>query len=290
MNSLLSQLLIIIEQGLLYLPLVLGGYLVISLMQIPDLSIESAVLIGAIAGNAGACVFSAAGLGLYVGIVVAGFAGAAVGVGAALLHVYGRLSHLLSSIIMLGFCQGLSLLFMGASHRPVVHEVIKLMLVPGYPVLPILVGCGFLVSLLMCYFLKTKLGLICAFYGDNPRFLVNHRISSAYVVCMGMGIANALAGITGFLLGQVNGFIDVGMSFGTPLVCITALVLGQLLTSVKKVLAVVVPLVGVFAYFASQTILLKSGIDLRFFQLMQAVFLVIVFLSRRSRYQHTLGV
>jgi len=92
------------------------------------------------------------------------------------------------------------------------------------------------------------------------------------------------------LLGQVNGFIDVGMSFGTPLVCITALVLGQLLTSVKKVLAVVVPLVGVFAYFASQTILLKSGIDLRFFQLMQAVFLVIVFLSRRSRYQHTLGV
>lgn len=42
---------IIFEQTLIYLPLVLGAYCSISLVKVPDLSIEAAYVFGAILGK-----------------------------------------------------------------------------------------------------------------------------------------------------------------------------------------------------------------------------------------------
>jgi ABC-type uncharacterized transport system permease subunit len=46
----LDTLLIILEQCLIHVPLLLGAYITISLMKLPDLSIESAYVSGAITG------------------------------------------------------------------------------------------------------------------------------------------------------------------------------------------------------------------------------------------------
>ena len=42
-----NTLLVTLEQTLLYVPLVVGGYISISLMKVPDLSLESAFIFGA---------------------------------------------------------------------------------------------------------------------------------------------------------------------------------------------------------------------------------------------------
>ena len=47
----MNTLLIIIEQICLYLPLVFGAYISMSLLKLPDLSIETAYVFGAILGS-----------------------------------------------------------------------------------------------------------------------------------------------------------------------------------------------------------------------------------------------
>ncbi len=291
MYSLLQQGLIITEHTLLYAPLILGAYFVIGLMKIPNLSIESAMLIGALAGSFATTAMPGGPLAsLVIGLAAAFVAGSTVGLAAGLLNAYGRLSHLLCSIVIVGFAHGASLLVLGGSHKSLTNHAALNMLsfIPAHPTLPILLLTGVGAILCMAYLLKTRLGITCAFYGDNAQFLASHKISTTYSVCAGLAIANALAGISGFLVAQNNGFIDTSMAHGIPLLCITALMLGKTVNPTKATISAVQPLIGIACYFVVQSCLLHIGIDLHYFQLVQAVVLTCLFLMQKSPI--TLGI
>ncbi len=293
MISVLQHIGIIGEQTLLYLPLLFGSYLAISLMQIPNLSIEGALIIGAIAGSSVYTGTNSHTLSLIAGLVCAAVSAGTVGVGAGLLHAYAKLSHLLSSIVMMGGIYGISLLLMHGSHRslnPTDNHLNMLSIFTQYPAFVTLVILGIIISILMCFFLKTKLGATCTVYGDNPRFLTNHRISTPYIICVGLGLANALAGISGYLIAQHNSFIDTGMGAGIPLLCITALMLGKIFSSAHKPIVFVLPILGTVSYFSMQTILLLIGFDLHYFPLVQAAVLTVIFFTQRSRHDFTIGI
>ncbi len=46
----IAMFLVVLEQSLLHIPLVIGAYVSLSLLKVPDLSIESAYVVGAIVG------------------------------------------------------------------------------------------------------------------------------------------------------------------------------------------------------------------------------------------------
>lgn len=293
MINVLQHIGIIGEQALLYLPLLFGSYLAISLMQVPNLSIEGALIIGAIAGSSAYTVTNSHTLSLIVGLACAAVSAGAVGVGAGLLHAYAKLSHLLSSIVMMGSVYGTSLLLMHGSHKslnPADNHLNMLSLFTQYPTLATLLALGIIISLGTYFFLKTKLGVTCTAYGDNPHFLTNHRISTPYIVCVGLGLANALAGISGYLIAQHNSFIDTGMGAGIPLLCITALMLGKIFSLTHKPIVFGLPILGTITYFSLQTVLLLVGFDLHYFTLIQAAVLTIIFFTQRSRHDFTIGI
>lgn len=292
--------LVILEHVALYLPLLLGSYISFVLMKIPSLSIESAYVFGAVAASWIVMMDSNQDLlVLILALMVSFIGGALVGMMAALFSQKAKFSHLLSAIITIGFFHGIVQWSMAGSHLqlPTDHNVLRYFAwIPQYPELVMVCLIALLVLMLVYYFLQTELGVSCAIYGDNPHFLRNYRIHQSYVVTIGLAMSNGLVGISGYLIAQSNGFVDLSMGSGIPLFCISSLIIGKSLCwNLKSIIQILIPITGVAGYFMLQFFLLKFGFDLRYFTLVQATIVAILLMtlsrwSSGSSVQDSLGL
>jgi len=293
----IDTILIIIEQCLMHVPLLCGAYITISLMKLPDLSIESAYVSGAIIG---AYVVTCTGtlpvsMQLPIVIIASLLGGAIVGMTSSILTQYAGLPHLLSSIITFGVFYGINQLIAGsyislsAYQNPLLSNGIE-----RHPEMVALALIATIVVASIYLLFKKQLGYAFALYGNNPHFLRHHGISIPYVFIVGVVMSNALAGLSGYLFAQSNGFADITMGFGKALLCITALILGKVIVQSKQPIVILMPLVGCCAYFTLQQMLLKVGFNLKYFTTIQALvtlcILVLTYRKQTKKHIDHLGV
>lgn len=282
----INTLLVILEQSLMHLPLMLGAYVSFSLIKVPDLSIESAYVVGALLGSQILIKMQNLPLGIaaLVVIIVSCAGGALVGLTSSLLTQKGSLPHLLSTIITFGLFHGMSQLIAPA-YLSLSLTNNPLLIGPAIPQHPELITLASIccVIMLSAYFLfKTQLGYSYAVYGNNSYFFKNYGISTSFIFLTGITLANSLAGLSGYLIAQSNNFAELNMGLGKALLCITALIVGKRFVHSKKPLSLAVPLVGTIAYFTIQQLLLKAGFNLKYFTAVQAL-LVLCLLLVSSR-------
>ncbi|HEX4068931.1 MAG TPA: hypothetical protein VHX42_02435 [Candidatus Babeliales bacterium] len=287
----IDVLLIIIEQCLMHIPLMLGAYITISLMKIPDLSIESAYVFGAII--AAQCIALTDTLPMVIQLPIVIIAslcgGAVVGLTSSMMTQYAKMPHLLSSIITFGIFYGINQLIAGSYISLSAYE--NPLISAGIERHPEMVTLAVLVCIVVASFsfLFTKqIGYAFALYGNNPHFLRHHGISVSYVFIVGVVLSNALAGLSGYLFAQSNGFADITMGFGKALLCITALILGKVIVRPMKPINIAMPLVGCLAYFVLQQLLLRVGFNLKYFTTIQALvtLCILVLTYRKKTKQH----
>lgn len=246
----------ILGQLLIALPLALGAYLTLSLLKLPDFSIESAYLFGAVMA------YLAGDLSLPLVLLSAGFGGAFVGAIVSTLNQCLKLPFLLAAIITNGLFHGTTQYLLGTSLQSF-HLVLRISELIFLSAVSIgLIG-------VMIVVLRSQLGYSLAIYGNNPLFFEHHRVSRKYIVFSGVLLGHACAGISGFLFASSNGFVDLTMNSGVILLCLTALILGKSLIRTSRP-NLLVPLVGLFAYFCVQQTLLHIGLNLKYFNLFQA--------------------
>ena len=275
-----NMILVIIEQTMLHLPLMFGAYISFSLLKVPDLSIETAYVVGAIFSS-----YPLLGMSTLPGVIMmitvictSLIGGALVGMVSSLLTQKAHFPHLLSSIVTFGLFHGInqfvSSVYVSLS---VARNPLALCdVVPQHPELVMLIGIGVLVAMLMYGLFRTQIGYSYAVYGNNPQFFSNYGISTSFVFITGIMIANAVAGLSGYLFAQSNSFIELNMGVGKALLCITALILGKSLVSTKKPFSLYIPLVGTSAYFAVQQVLLKMGFNLKYFTAVQSLLVLCI--------------
>ena len=261
------------EQALIALPLLIGAYISFSLMKVPDLSIESAFVFGATLA-----VSFQGPAGLFGGALIGG---ALVGLTTGVLNQVFRLPILLASILTNGLFHGLTQLTLGTAIYSFSNRYNPLNLLP-FGELGMLIAVGVVLCFVIGLFLKTQLGLSYAIYGDNPSFFGHYRISTRFVVLSGLVVANACAGLSGYLFAQSNGFVDLTMGFGTILLCLTALVLGKMVVRLKHP-TVLVPIVGVLLFFALQYAVLRVGLNLKYFNAFQAILVLGALIMMRKK-------
>lgn len=290
--------LIIIESACKYFPLVLGSYCTISLMKIPDLSIESAYVCGSIIGARALFLSNSWPLPLcFVFTIAASIAGGMlVGLTSSMLTHKARFPHLLSSILTTGFFHGINQFFLGTSNTSMTrHRNLMGLLdwLRRYPELIEFVIAFVLLSVIAYFFFRTQLGTSLAVYGNNPRFFEHYGISTQFIFLTGVLISNGLAGMAGFFDAQASGFVDINMGAMKALFCITSIILGKTLVSPKKPYSVWVPIVGTFAYFVIIQFLLKVHFNLKYFTLVQSLIvagiLIVKYQNSRTRTNH-LGI
>lgn len=277
----------ILEQSLMHLPLMLGAYISFSLIKVPDLSIESAYVFGAILGSKILIGMPSMPMGITLLLVITAslFGGALVGLTSSIVTQKGKLPHLLSSIIVFGLFHGMAQYISNAyvSLSSFNSPLQPFSFNSQNPELPLLLIIGLIVSLLIYYLLKTQLGFAFAVYGNNPNFFKHYGISTTLIFIVGICLSNALAGLSGYLFAQSNNFIELNMGLGKALFCISALILGKSLVGSKKPMTLTIPIVGTFIYFTLQQLLLKVGFNLKYFTAMQAA-IVLVILIYTYRY------
>lgn len=278
----LSTFLVIVEQCMLHLPLIIGSYISFSLLKVPDLSIESAYVVGAIFGSYMLTYMSHAPMGLAMIIIALAslVGGALVGTTSSLLTQKGTFPHLLSSIITFGLFHGInqfiSLTYVSLNKTGSPLDLFNF--ISHHPELPMLILISAIVTCVIYVVLTRQIGYAYAVYGNNPHFFSNYGISTSFVFITGIMLANALAGLSGYLFAQSNNFIELNMGLGKALMCITALILGKALIRIEKPCSIIVPLTGTAAYFTIQQLLLRVGFNLKYFTAVQAVLVLCILL------------
>lgn len=250
----------ILNQALIAMPLLMGAYITLSLLKLPDFSIESAYLFG------GVMAYVAGNVPLPLIVLSAMLGGAMVGAIASTLNQCLKLPFLLAAIITNGLFHGLTQYVLGTSMRSF-HP--SLMISEHF--LFILVGISLLTVALFSF--RSQLGYSLAIYGNNPFFFRHHRTSGCYVMFFGVMAGHGCAGVGGFLFALSNGFVDLTMNFGLILFCLSALILGKSLIRTNRP-NILVPLVGLMSYFCIQQSLLHVGLNLKYFNSFQALFIL----------------
>jgi len=280
--------LVISEFVSLYFPLVLGAYITISLMKIPDLSIEAAYVCGSIMGVR--MLFLTNKLPLFPAAILCFaasiFGGILVGLTSSLLTSKAKFPHLLSSILTVGIFHGANQFFLGTSNISITSQrnlIGLLNYIRRYPELPALLLVMLILLLLGGIFLRTKLGTSLAVYGNNPRFFENYGISTQFIFITGVMIGNGLAGLGGFFDAQASGFVDVNIGAMKALFCINSIILGKTLVGGDKPFSVWVPLAGSLTYYTIIQLLLKVNFNLKYFTMVNSIIVAIILVTR---YRH----
>ncbi len=272
---------IVFEQAGISLPLLFGAYISFALIKVPDLSIESAYLFGAL--------FAVYPLQLLQGypplmvfgitLLVSMLGGLLVGATSSSITYFGKIPHLLSSIITVGLCHGLFQLLSPpyASLAAYENPLIMLPYLEKHPEFFTIVCICLGIVMALAYGLRAPWGYSLAILGDNPTFFSYFKVHRGFVFITGIMMANALAGISGYLFAQTNSFVEMNMGLGRALFCITALILGKAIIA-KKSLAYLVPVVGSLVYFFLQQLLLKCGFNLKYFTSVQAGLILVILL------------
>lgn len=294
---------IIIEQSLLHLPLVLGAYVSLSLLKIPDLCLEAAFVFGAIC-SAQVLLFCGGVQGpisFLLVLIASILGGCIVGLIASALTYYANFPHLLSSILVIGFFHGVNQLVLGGAHCSVSALPNLIGLLPVFSSFPelamlalinaVIIGCAWALF-------HRQLGYSFAIYGNNPRFFSYYHIATGYVFTAGLLVAHGCAGFCGALMVQSNGMADITMGFGMVLLCITALLLGRICRFSAKPLSILVPIIGTVLYFTIQQSLLVLAtrfalpFDTKYFTMVQSVIVALILIvqvrKRRARGQGSL--
>lgn len=266
----------ILEHLLLVLPLLIGAYLSLSLMKVPDLSLESAYLFGATMGLTCQSLPLPIEIKIPLILIASIGGGMVVGLFASSLNQYFRLPFLLGAIMTNGLFHGLTLLALGQSVKSFDPNFNLLALLPlglSHPELGMLIVINLVVVLIVGKILSSQLGVSFAIFGNNPQFFKQHGLSTKYVVITGICLADGCAGLGGYLFAQSNGFVDLTMGYGIILLCLTSLILGKILFQ-SSYPTLIMPFIGLLCYFVIQQFLLSIGLNLKYFNAFQALLIM----------------
>lgn len=268
-----------LQQSLIFLPLAFGIYLSYEILILTDLTVGGTFVLGA---SIFAKLFTL-GLNQPLAIVIALIGGFIIGVAVCFMQRLAKINSLIAGILAVFMLYSVNFAVMGQPNIGLTDS--QLWLQSGStPVLWIaLIVFSLILSVLIIYLLRSRLGLLLRAFGTNPQLLEKLGHKSIWFLAFGLGLSNLLAALAGVMTAQANGFADVQMGQGQALVAIGAVVIGcQLIKSLlvskryrfSAALDLACCFVGVYLYFLVLSSLLASGIDPIYLKLFLGLLLV----------------
>ena len=284
----LSFAITIIEQGLIYGILALGGYITYKILDFPDMTADGSFPLGAAVSAA----LLTRGYAPILTLPAAFLAGAIAGCLTGLIHVKGRVRDLLSGIIMMTALWTINLRIAGTSNVPLFSKqtIFKNDLTAGlsegirpYSTLIIILLITCIAKGCLDFYLSSKSGFLLRAVGDNDRLVISLAKNEGNVKILGLAIANGLVALSGSIFCQEERVFEISMGTGSIAIGLASVIIGTTLfasfTRVKPTTAVII---GSILYKAC------TGMAMRYFQpmdmkLITAVMFLLVLLLSRDR-------
>ena len=293
--------------GLILSLLALGVYVSFRIFNIPDITAEGSVTLGA--SVAAALIVS--GHGAAISTACGAAAGMVAGTVTGVLATKCKINKLLSGILVMTALYSINLHVMGKSNLPLLNEATLATRVDqlgskifggtadldiaGWSVgvrdvSILLIAMLFVIvtCILLYLFFRTNLGAAMRATGDNPQMICALGVSVDAMTIFGLAMSNGLIALSGALIAQYQGFADVQMGIGIVVLGLASVIIGEALVGTRAVGQLITGTVmGSVLFRLLVAIALRWGINPNDLKLITAVFvfaaLVMPDLARRLR-------
>ena len=290
MNLLIGSLTI----GLIVSVLALGVYISFRIFNVPDLTCEGTVTLGAAVSAVLLLNGSGPSVAIIAAMLVCALAGALTGV----IHTRFKVNDLLAGILVMTALYSVNLHVMGGSNLPLANapgfaneaghlgkslfggrETVEWLgrsvSVSDLSVLfaVFLIAAG--VCAVLYAFFRTQLGLAMRATGDNSQMIRALGASDSGMQTMGLAISNALCGLSGALLAQYQGFADISMGIGSLVAGLASVILGEALVGSRKLgHLLIAAILGAILFRLLVAVALRVGMNPNDLKLITAAFVL----------------
>lgn len=217
MNSLIIT---SIEQGLIFSVLAMGVYITYKILDIPDLSVEGTFPLGAFVFAK----FIMMGVNPFISTLLAFSSGLLGGLLTSILFTKLRIKPLLSGILTMTILYSVNLRINGKANIPLFKYASIFDMGSN---IVILVAIILLVKIILDKFLKTEIGYLLIATGDNESLVKSLGQNSNKYKIMGLMLANGLVAMSGAMMAQMQGFVDITMGSSIIVVALASIIIGD---------------------------------------------------------------
>jgi putative tryptophan/tyrosine transport system permease protein len=239
-----------LELGLIYGLVSMGIYLSFRILNFSDLTCDGSFVLGA----AVSAVLIKAGYSPWTSLGASAIVGGGAGFITGILHTRFRVSDLLSGILVAFMLYSINLRIMGGSPN---INLMEMHVISTHFLWVIVLGIGFFFA----YLLKTDWGLALRSLGKNKRLGLNNGIRVPLMIVAGLALSNALIAMGGSLMGQYQGFVDIGSGVGSVIIGLASIMIGECFVPTRSVVwALFSAIIGSILYRIIISLALHSDI------------------------------
>jgi putative ABC transport system permease protein len=271
-----------IIQSLIIAFVALGVMIPFRLLNFPDLTSEGTFLLGGCLCG----VLIIHGVNPLFAILISMIAGSIVGLGTAMLHLKLRVNTLLAGIILSTMLYSVGLRLMGKPNIALFDKTTLFSLLASSDTskVVLLLLFNILVLSALYYFLRTEKGLRFRAVGLNPPVAAHHATRLTAYTLLGLAIGNALNSLSGALLVQMQGYVDIGMGVGIIIHALAAMMIGETLIGTQRLYQqLLAPFIGAIVYQQIQGFVMAIGLQPSDFQLVTGVVVILTLAIQLKR-------
>ncbi len=277
MNSLWVSAQGAISQGLLWGIMVLGIYITYKVLQIADLTVDGSLALG---GSLCAAAVAEWGLDPALGLALATAGGLLAGLVTGFFHTTLGIPPILAGILTQLGLWSVNLRVMGKSNIPLLKADTVFSRFADWTgmsmaLASLCLGMLFVAAVVafLYWFFGTELGSAMRAAGQNEDMIKALGCSSRRIKMIGLGLSNALVGLSGALVCQQQKYADVGMGLGAIVTGLAAIVIGDVLFSkaIGFLWKLTGAVVGCIMYFIIRALVLRLGLDAQDMKLFSAL-------------------
>ena len=285
MLSLLNAMPGAVTQGMLWGIMAIGVYLTFRILNVSDLTVD-----GSLATGGAVCVMlMRAGCNPWIALLCAFLAGMLAGLITGLLHTRCNIPAILSGILTQLAQYSVNLRIMsGKANQPIGVDKYDLLVSKRYvrdlslenPILLVLIILAVVVGILYWFF-GTEYGSALRATGANQNMARAQGIDTKIGITVGLMVSNGLVALSGALLAQYQGAVDVNMGRGAIVIGLAAVIVGEVLFGKvfrNFALKLVAVALGAVAYYLVIQIVLQMGLNTNDLKLLTAL-VVALFLA-----------
>ena len=274
-----------ITQGMLWGIMAVGVYLTYRIIDVADLTVDGSFA----TGGAVCVVLMRSGMNPYLALTLSILAGMLAGLCTGLLHTRCGIPAILSGILTQLALYSVNLRIMGGkANLPIGVDKYDLLVSQRYvrhlslenPILPAIAALAVLIAILYWFF-GTEYGSALRATGANPHMARAQGIDTKVGITVGLMLSNGLVALSGALIAQYQGAVDVNMGRGAIVIGLAAVIIGEVIFGrifrnfALKLAAVSV---GAVIYYLVLQVVLQLGLNTNDLKLLTAL-IVALFLA-----------
>ena len=278
-----------VTQGFLWSIMAIGVYISYRILDISDLTSEGSFTLGA----ATMAALIAGGCNPFLATFIAAIAGAVAGLVTGFLHTKLRIPTLLAGILVMTGVYSVNLRIMGKANislnqSETMLTILKDKVTGLFPALTdimsrerdvaIIVGVigAILVIFFVWWLMNTEFGYAIRATGNNEKMIRASGVNTNTTKVIGLLLGNGLVALSGALVGQYNGYADVGMGIGAIVIGLASVIIGEVFFGRKHLLLSLVGIVvGSIIYRLIVAIVLQAGLPANDMKLFTAILVAI---------------